>query len=66
MPRFTRKLKENINFWERNANILLILTRNQLLMLTNVGTVILKMSSELLFIAKVTELMLREIKITLN
>lgn len=66
MPRFTRKLKENINFWERNANILLILTKNQLLMLTNVGTVILKMSSELLFIAKVTELMLREIKITLN
>lgn len=31
----------------------------QLFMLTNVGTVILKMSSELLLIAKFTELMLR-------
>lgn len=38
---------------------LLTLSKYQLLMLTDVGTVILKMSSELLFIAKFTELMLR-------
>lgn len=44
----------------------LTLSKHQLLMLTNVGEVILKTSSELLFIAKFTELMLREIKITLN
>lgn len=59
MPNFTGKLKENFNFWEGNANVLLTLSKDQLLMLTNVATVILKTSSELLFIAKFTELMLR-------
>ena len=59
MPNFTGKLKDNFNFWEGNANVLLTLSKHQLLMLTNVGTEILKMSSELLFIAKFTELMLR-------
>lgn len=59
MPNFTGKLKENFNFWEGNANVLLTLCKHQLLMLTNVATVILKTSSELLFIAKFTELMLR-------
>lgn len=59
MPNFTGKLKEDFNFCEGNANILLTLSKHQVLILTNVGTGILKMSSELLFIAKFTELMLR-------
>lgn len=53
------KIEKELKFWEGNANVLLILSKYQLLMRTNVGTVILKMSSELLFIAEFTELMLR-------
>lgn len=59
MPNFTGKLKENFNFWEGNANILLTLSKHQQWILTNVGIVVLKMSSELLFIAKFVELILR-------